>query len=116
MVVAIDLAAGRVVDAIDAGSINCHRLALLPGGSKLYTENEEDASISVILLAERRLARRIAMPGPVAGIAAAPDGRLVVAVHDEAPLLDADLRGQTTIQVGKGPWTRNSIEFRSSKR
>src|SRR6266853_2039209 len=60
---------------------------IAPSGRWLYTENEEDASISVIDLPGRRLVRQVATPHPLAGLAISPDGNLLVAVDDEEPML-----------------------------
>jgi DNA-binding beta-propeller fold protein YncE len=76
-----------VVDAIDSGSTNGHRLIISPDGERLYTENEEDATVSVIDLPQRKLLGKIKTPRPLAGIAIAPDGRTVVAVDDVQPTL-----------------------------
>ena len=86
-VVLVDIDAEKVVDAIETGSTNSHRLAMAPDGRQLYTENEEDASISVLDLVTRRLVRKIAMPHPLAGIVVAPDGTRLVAVSDQEPVL-----------------------------
>lgn len=87
VVALVDLVARKVVGAIETGSTNSHRLAMAPGGRLLYTENEEDASISVLDLPHRKLARQVATPHALAGLAASPDGKLLVAVDDEEPLL-----------------------------
>ncbi|HEY2755753.1 MAG TPA: cytochrome D1 domain-containing protein [Pseudolabrys sp.] len=92
VVALVDLQKKTVTDAIETGSTNAHRLALAPDGRRLYTENEEDASISVIDVGARKLVKQIAMPHPLAGIAASPDGKLLVATDDEEPtiyLIDA---------------------------
>jgi DNA-binding beta-propeller fold protein YncE len=86
-VVVIDPDSNRVIDAIDAGSTNAHRLIIAPNGKRLYTENEEDATISVIDLPNRKLLGKIATPRPLAGIAISPDGDTVVAVDDAQPSL-----------------------------
>ncbi len=86
-VAVIDRAANKVVDAIDSGSTNGHRLIIAPDGERLYTENEEDATVSVIDLPKRKLLGKIATPRPLAGIAITPDGRTVVAVDDAQPTL-----------------------------
>ena len=44
----IDPADHKVVEVIDSGSTNGHRLVISSDGRWLYTENEEDATISVI--------------------------------------------------------------------
>jgi DNA-binding beta-propeller fold protein YncE len=77
----------EVIGTIETGSTNAHRLALAPDGRTLYTENEEDASISVLDLPTRKLKRQVATPHPLAGIAISPDGRLVVVVSDSEPVL-----------------------------
>src|SRR6201981_888554 len=48
VVAVIDRSARKVVDAIDSGSTNGHRLIMSSDGRWLYTENEEDATVSVI--------------------------------------------------------------------
>jgi DNA-binding beta-propeller fold protein YncE len=83
----VDIDAEKVVDAIETGSTNSHRLAMSPDGRQLYTENEEDASISVLDLMTRKLVRSIATPHPLAGIAVAPDGKWLVGVSDQHPAL-----------------------------
>ncbi len=86
-VVMIDRAANKVVGAIDSGSTNGHRLIIAPDGERLYTENEEDATVSVIDLPARKLLGKIATPRPLAGIAISPDGGTVIAVDDAQPTL-----------------------------
>ena len=87
-VVAIVDPVGRdVIGTIETGSTNAHRLALAPDGRTLYTENEEDASISVLDLATRKLVRQVPTPHPLAGIAISLDGKLLVAVSDTEPVL-----------------------------
>ena len=86
-VVVIDRHQNRVIGAIDSGSTNGHRLIISPDGQRLYTENEEDATVSVIDLAEQRLVGKIKTPRPLAGIAISADGKTVVAVDDAEPKL-----------------------------
>jgi YVTN family beta-propeller protein len=87
VVAVIDRKTNTVVDAIDSGSTNGHRLIIAPDGQRLYTENEEDATVSVIDLPKRKLLGKIETPRPLAGIAISPDGRTVVAVDDAQPTL-----------------------------
>jgi DNA-binding beta-propeller fold protein YncE len=87
VVAVIDRASHKVVDAINSGSTNGHRLIISPDGQRLYTENEEDATVSVIDLPKRKLLGKIATPRPLAGIAISADGRTVVAVDDIEPTL-----------------------------
>jgi len=87
VVAVIDRASHKVVDAINSGSTNGHRLIISPDGQRLYTENEEDATVSVIDLPKRKLLGKITTPRPLAGIAISADGRTVVAVDDAEPTL-----------------------------
>jgi YVTN family beta-propeller protein len=87
VVAVIDRSNHKVVDAIDSGSTNGHRLIISPDGQRLYTENEEDGTVSVIDVPKRRLLRKIEAPRALAGIAISADGRTVVAVDDEEPTL-----------------------------
>jgi DNA-binding beta-propeller fold protein YncE len=87
VVAVIDPAANKVVDAIESGSTNGHRLIISPDGARLYTENEEDATVSVIDLPARKLLGKIATPRPLAGIAISADGATLVAVDDAEPKL-----------------------------
>jgi WD40 repeat protein len=86
-VAVIDPKIDRMVDAIDVGSSNCHRLIIAPDGQRLYTENEEDATISVVDLPRRKLLGQIKTPRALAGIAISPDSRTIIAVDDTAPAL-----------------------------
>jgi DNA-binding beta-propeller fold protein YncE len=98
VVAVIDRKTHKVVEAIDSGSTNGHRLIISPDGERLYTENEEDATISVIDLPKRKLLGKIVTPHPLAGIAISADGRTLIAVDDAEPnlfLVDA-ASGQVT--------------------
>jgi DNA-binding beta-propeller fold protein YncE len=83
----VDIAAQKVVGAIETGSTNSHRMALSADGLRLFTENEEDASISVLDIKTRKLVKQIATPHQLAGIAASPDGKWLVAVSDNEPVI-----------------------------
>jgi YVTN family beta-propeller protein len=87
VVAVIDRTTDKVVDVIGSGSTNGHRLIISPDGKRLYTENEEDATVSVIDLPARKLLGKIETPRPLAGIAISADGRTVVAVDDAQPML-----------------------------
>jgi YVTN family beta-propeller protein len=87
VVAVIDRSTNTVVDAIDSGSTNGHRLIIAPDGQRLYTENEEDSTVSVIDLPKRKLLGKIATPRALAGITISPDGRTVIAVDDIEPSL-----------------------------
>jgi DNA-binding beta-propeller fold protein YncE len=87
VVALVDLEKRALAGAIDTGSPNSHRLAISPDGRWLYTENEEDASVSVIDLPGRKLVRQVKTPHALAGLAVSPDGKILVAVDDEEPAL-----------------------------
>jgi YVTN family beta-propeller protein len=87
VVAVIDRNSNKVVEAIDSGSTNGHRLIISADGSRLYTENEEDGEVSVIDLPKRKLLGKIKTPRPLAGIAISPDGSTVIAVDDVQPTL-----------------------------
>jgi DNA-binding beta-propeller fold protein YncE len=87
VVAIVDHLRREMVGTIETGSTNSHRLALSPDGRMLFTENEEDASISVLDLSTRRLVKQLKTPHPLAGIAISPDGKLVVAVSDTEPVI-----------------------------
>ena len=87
MVAVIDRKTHKVVEAIGSGSTNAHRLIIAPDGQRLYTENEEDGAVSVIDLATRKLVGTIKTPHPLAGIAISGDGKTVVVVSDQEPVL-----------------------------
>ena len=86
-VAVIDPKTNKMIDAIDSGSTNGHRLAIAPDGQRLYTDNEEDATVSVIDVPNRKLLGKIKTPQALAGIAVSNDGRNVVAVSDVAPVV-----------------------------
>jgi DNA-binding beta-propeller fold protein YncE len=83
----IDPASNTVIDAIDSGSTNGHRLCIPDDGKRLYTDNEEDATVSVIDLPARKLVGKIGTPEKLAGIAVSGDGKTVVAVSDDSPVV-----------------------------
>ena len=86
-VAVIDPKTNAVIGAIDSGSTNGHRLAIPDDGQRLYTDNEEDATLSVIDLPNRKLLGKIATPQPLAGIAVSDDGKTVIAVSDVSPVV-----------------------------
>src|SRR5579875_2025674 len=81
----IDPATNRVIDTIESGSTNGHRLAIPADGQRIYTDNEEDATVSVIDLPNRKLLGKIPTPEKLAGIAVSEDGKTVIAVSDDSP-------------------------------
>lgn len=86
-VAVIDPKLNKVIDAIDSGSTNGHRLCIANNGQRLYTDNEEDATVSVIDLPARKLIGKIKTPQAIAGVGISGDGNTVVAVSDEQPVI-----------------------------
>jgi YVTN family beta-propeller protein len=84
-VAVIDRSTHTVVETIDSGTTNGHRLIISPDGERLYVENEEDGTVSVIDLPNRKLLRKIRTPRALAGITITPDGGTVIAVDDVEP-------------------------------
>jgi YVTN family beta-propeller protein len=115
VVAVIDRSSHKVVDAIDSGSTNGHRLVIAPDGQRLYTENEEDGTVSVIDLPKRKLLGKIQTPRPLAGIAISADGRTVVAVDDAEPtlfLIDTEAgRVRDEVRLGGVPRAAQIVRY-----
>ena len=86
-VAVIDPKRNKVIDTIDSGSTNGHRLCIAKDGKRLYTDNEEDATVSVIDVPARKLIGKIKTPHAIAGVGISGDGKTVVAVSDEQPVI-----------------------------
>lgn len=78
----------RVIkDAIDTEGTG-HWIALLPDASKLYVANKDDKPfISVIDLKTRKMKGKVPAPHGTQGIAASPNGKLVVAMDFTEPVM-----------------------------
>jgi DNA-binding beta-propeller fold protein YncE len=85
VVLEMDARTGRIEHVIEVGSNKAHRMEVLPDGSKLYTENEEDGFASVIDLRARKRIGTIRTQGGLTGIGLSPDGRTVVLVDGQTP-------------------------------
>lgn len=85
VVLEIDAGTGKIQHLFEAGSDKAHRIEVLPDGSKLYTENEEDGFASVIDLRTRKLTGKITTPNGLAGIGLSPDGATIVLVDAVVP-------------------------------
>ena len=86
-VAVVDPKRNKVVDTIDSGSTNAHRLCISNDGRRLYTDNEEDATVSVIDVPARKLLGKINTPQAIAGVGISGDGKTVIAVSDEQPVI-----------------------------
>jgi YVTN family beta-propeller protein len=109
VVAVIDRKANKVVEAIDSGSTNGHRLIIAADGQRLYTENEEDGAVSVIDLPKRKLLGKIKLKDvPKAAQIAryAPDNSLIGVTSlnsNTVSLIDPSFKEQTAIKVGSQP-------------
>ena len=115
VVAIIDPETNKVVSAIDSGSTNGHRLIISPDGQRLYTENEEDATVSIIDLPARKLLGKIATPHPLAGIAISGDGRTIIAVDDAEPnlfLIDSATEKVRTLRLEGVPKAAQIARYR----
>jgi YVTN family beta-propeller protein len=85
-VVHVDPVQGRVLGAIDVEG-SSHWIAILPDGSKMYVANKDDRPfVSVVDLKAQKMIGKVPMPKGTEGIAASPDGRLVVAMDHAEPV------------------------------
>ena len=85
VVLELDAASWDIRHVIEVGSNKAHRIEVLPDGSKLYTENEEDSFASVVDLRSRKRIAKIDTPGALAGIGLSPDGKTVILVDATKP-------------------------------
>jgi YVTN family beta-propeller protein len=85
VVLEMDASTGKIQHVIEAGSDKAHRIEVLPDGSKLYTENEEDGFASVLDLRARTLIKKIMTPNGLAGIGLSPDGTTIILVDAVVP-------------------------------
>jgi YVTN family beta-propeller protein len=85
VVLEMDPETGAIEYVIEVGSDKAHRIAVLPDGSKLYTENEEDTFGSVVDLDTRRVIKKIPTPNGSAGLGMSPDGQTVILVDAQQP-------------------------------
>jgi DNA-binding beta-propeller fold protein YncE len=87
VVAEMDGVTGEIQHVIEVGSTNAHRIEVLPDGSKLYTENEEDPFATVVDLGSRRRLADIPAPNGLAGLGLSPDGSTIVLVDAKRPEL-----------------------------
>ena len=85
VVLEMDAKTGEHHHVIAVGSKKAHRIEVLPDGSKLYTENEEDSFASVIDLRARKRVKKILAPNGLGGIGMSPDGKTVILVDAVTP-------------------------------
>jgi DNA-binding beta-propeller fold protein YncE len=99
VVAIVNADAGGVVGSIDVGSRGNHMIAMLPDGSKLYSENEDQGSfVSVMDPRERRRIGEVPIPAGALGLCATSDGeRVLVADGGEPNVLVIDTRQDSLV-------------------
>ena len=101
VVAVVDPGRRAVVGAIEVGSRGNHQITLLPDGSKLYVENEDQAPfVSVLDAWERRRIGDVPIPRGALGLCASADGqRVFVADGQEPALLVIDTRSDRLVDT-----------------
>jgi YVTN family beta-propeller protein len=95
----IDCEKRAMVGTIAAESTGAHMIAMLPDGTKIYSENEEDVFVGVMDPASRKMVKKIPLPGGAAGICASADGSQVLVVTlDEPGLAVIDTASDTLVR------------------
>ena len=101
VVAVVDPARRAVVGAIDVGSKGNHMIAMLPDGSKLYSENEDQAPfVSVLDPRGRRRIGEVPIPRGALGLCASADGQRVFVTDGQEPaLLVIDTHSDTLVDT-----------------
>lgn len=101
VVAVLDPARHAVLGAIDVGSLGNHQIAMLPDGSKLYSENEDQAPfVSVMEPRTRRRIGEVPIPRHALGLGTSANGQQVFVTDGEQPaLLVIDTRTDTLTDV-----------------
>jgi DNA-binding beta-propeller fold protein YncE len=88
VVAVIDPSRGAQRGSIDVGSRGNHMIAMLPGGSKLYSENEDQASfVSVMDPRTRERIGEVPIPSGALGLCATSDGARVLVADGGEPVI-----------------------------
>jgi DNA-binding beta-propeller fold protein YncE len=99
VVVEIDPDSGEIQHVMDVGSPNAHRIEVLPDGSKLYAETEEDSYVAVVDLRLRKRLKDISAPNGLAGLGLSPNGSTIIMVDAKQPkLLVVDTATDTVVR------------------
>src|SRR5437763_11243594 len=86
VVAIVDPVSGSVVGSMDVGSLGNHMITMLPDGSKLYSENEDQGSfVSVMDTRQRQRVGEVPLPGGALGLCASSDGRRVLVADGGEP-------------------------------
>ena len=117
VVAVVDPASGTVVGSIDVGTQGNHMIAMLPDGSKLYSENEDQGRfVSVMDPTSRTRIGDVPTPEGALGLCATADGALVLVADAGGPsLLVIDAGTDTMVErVGLKRYTHPAQRVRCS--
>jgi YVTN family beta-propeller protein len=81
----IDPKTGKVVGEIPTGQVDSHMFVIAPDGSRVYTSNVFEGSVSVADVQKRALVTTIPVSESVQRISISPDGRTVYTHDQKAP-------------------------------
>ncbi|MBV9578823.1 MAG: YncE family protein [Chloroflexi bacterium] len=88
VVAVVDPSSGALLGSIDVGSRGNHMIAMLPDGSKLYSENEDQAAfVSVLSPGERRKVGEVPIPSGALGLCCTSDGQRVLVADGGEPVI-----------------------------
>jgi DNA-binding beta-propeller fold protein YncE len=88
VVAVVDPSRGRLVGSIEVGTLGNHQIAMLPDGTKLYSENEDQGSfVSVMDPRTRTRIGEVPIPAGALGLCASSDGRRVLVADGQEPAL-----------------------------
>jgi DNA-binding beta-propeller fold protein YncE len=101
VVAVLDPSSGEVLAAIDVGTRGNHMIAMLPDGSKLYSENEDQGSfVSVLDRASRTRVAEVPIPAGALGLCCTSDGTRVLVADGGSPALQViDAGGDTLVDT-----------------
>jgi DNA-binding beta-propeller fold protein YncE len=101
VVAVLDPGAAALLGSIDVGSKGNHMIAMLPDGSKLYSENEDQGSfVSVMDPRTRTRLGEVPIPSGALGLCASSDGRRVLVADGGQPaVLVIDAREDTLVDT-----------------
>jgi DNA-binding beta-propeller fold protein YncE len=88
VVAVVDTSTFEVLGNIDNGSLGNHMITLLPDGSKLYSENEDQGSfVSILDPGERARIGAVPIPSGALGLCASSDSRQVLVADGGEPAI-----------------------------
>jgi DNA-binding beta-propeller fold protein YncE len=88
VVAVVDTSTRKILGSIDNGSLGNHMLTLLPDGTKLYCENEDQSAfVSVIGVRQRSKIGEVPIPSGALGLCASTGGEQVLVADGGEPTI-----------------------------